>query len=61
VKLFKDSFKIYPDRFPMEKHRKYKLWLALVRKAQVLTNDDYIEIFPEMKEKAEVWEECLDY
>jgi len=45
----------------MEKHRKYKLWLALVRKAQVLTNDDYIEIFPEMKEKAEVWEECLDY
>eukprot|EP00347_Sterkiella_histriomuscorum_P012111 403369855 len=60
-RLFKDNIKDYPDEFHTGKFYEYRLWLALVRQKQVLTNDEYIEIFPDAKEKATVWFQCLDY
>lgn len=47
VKLFKDTYKDYPPRFGINKHRSYRLWLSLVRQKQVLSNADYISAMPD--------------
>lgn len=39
---------------------KFKIWVRLVRQKKVITTEEFLEVFPEMKGLAEVWEECLD-
>ncbi len=64
--LYRDNFKVYPARFNQSAHTKkynavHKLWISLVRQKQVLTNEEFIEVFPDHKQAAEMWIECLDY
>ena len=59
-KLFKDACKGSPNNLNINKHMQYKLWIELVRQKGVLSNEDYIEIFPNSKEKAEIWYDCVD-
>jgi|LauGreDrversion4_2_1035121.scaffolds.fasta_scaffold2204033_1 hypothetical protein len=37
----------------------YKLWLELVRTKGAMSNEEYIEVFPNSKEKAEMWYDCI--
>lgn len=41
-------------------HEQYQIWLQLVRQKRALTNDEFIEAFPDAKEKAEAWIDCID-
>lgn len=60
-KMFHDDFKKWqPEDLAISRHEKYLMWLTLVRQKQALTNEDYIEAFPDMREQAEVWIDCID-
>jgi hypothetical protein len=61
MKMFKDDFrKVVMDDLTVNRKFKYRLWLTLVRQKTVLSNEEYIEAFPDMKERAEVWYEAID-
>ena len=53
--LFADKFKEYPKTIKIGKHYQFILWFNLVRKREILTNEEFIELIPESKERALFW------
>lgn len=60
VKLYKNYFKDYPENFNFKKHSVFRLWYNLVRRKQLLTNDEFIEAIPESQKRAELWIQVVD-
>lgn len=59
--MFKDDYKkLHKDHISINHSLKFKIWVRLVRQKKVITTEEFLEVFPEMKGLAEVWEECLD-
>jgi hypothetical protein len=60
-KMFKDDFtKVSPDAVNINTHEQYHIWLTLVRQKKVITQEEFVEAFPNTREKAEVWAEAID-
>lgn len=59
--LFKDSYKEYLKEFAINKSQVQKLWVKLVKQCKILTNEQFVEIFPKAIKKVELWTECLDF
>lgn len=61
-RVFKDGFLPGQEKDRIEHTRKvhYKVWLECVRRLRVLTNAEFISIFPEAAYKADLWNETID-
>ena len=61
-RMFKDGYLPGQEKERAEHSRKihYKVWLECVRRRRVLTNAEFIGIFPEAAYKADLWNETID-
>lgn len=59
-KLLKDNFKNYPQGIVISKKNQFLLWFNLVRLSQVLTNQQFIELFPYTRVRALLWDDVVD-
>ena len=60
VRLISDHFNVYPDRFRIGRQTQYRLWLNLVRKRGLLTNEEFKEVFPNASVAADLWDRVMD-
>ena len=60
-KMFKDDYtKLPSETMKINGHEQYHLWLTLVKQKKVLKQEEFVEAFPNAREKAEVWAEAID-
>ncbi|CDW79481.1 UNKNOWN [Stylonychia lemnae] len=60
AKLYKDAFKIYPANFNPCKTSLYRLYMRLVKNGDKVTHEEFINFFPHIAARAEVWVKVLD-
>ncbi|CDW75354.1 UNKNOWN [Stylonychia lemnae] len=60
TKLYKDAFKIYPANFNPCKTSLYRLYMKLVKNGNKVTHEEFLNLFPHIAAKAEVWDKVLD-
>ena len=59
-KVIHDKFKNQPDSLVIGRKLIFQMWLTFVRQKRVLTSVDYIQAFPHLAERINLWEECID-
>ncbi len=59
-KIIHDKFKAKIDDMPIGRKFLFQMWLTFVRQKRVICSVDYIEAFPQHRERIMLWEDCLD-
>jgi hypothetical protein len=61
-RLFKDGYLPGQEKDKAEylRHTHYQVWLTCVRRLRVMTNQEFMSIFPEAAYKADLWNETID-
>lgn len=60
VKLYHDKFVNYPQRFKFNDKKVYNIWLKQVKELKQLKFEDILSVFPDLKEKLHLWNNCID-